>query len=92
MISKRLVESALKRYRDLREENPDLLSEDANAIIVAASNDAVAQALYGLGSSVEQNKEPIQLVADHPWLNAKAAPSDALSALDEDEWDRNFEL
>jgi len=54
MIPKRMVESALKRYRELRKSNPDLLNDDANAIIVAASNDAIAQAIRSLAGSIKQ--------------------------------------
>jgi hypothetical protein len=54
MISRKAIERATKQFKALRESEPSLSSEDAQAILVAASNDAVAQALFSLGTSVEQ--------------------------------------
>jgi len=52
MITRRTINSALKQYKELRIENPMLTSEEAQAVLLAASNDAIAQALYSIESDI----------------------------------------
>ena len=81
MTTRKQLNETLKSYRRLKEQNPDLLNEDLNAILVAASNSAIAQAIYTLGSSVDDHEEPINVTGLFPeaplgWLGGyiKGAP------------------
>jgi len=50
MITRRTINSALKQYKELRRDNPTLTSEEAQAVLISASNDAISQALYSMQS------------------------------------------
>lgn len=52
MIPIGTINSTLRQFKRLRREHPELSTEEAQSVLVAASNDAVAQALYSLGSDV----------------------------------------
>ena len=45
MTSRRMLEETLRDYRRLKRDNPDLINEDLNAVLVAASNSEVALAI-----------------------------------------------
>lgn len=54
MIPIGTINSTLRQFKRLRRDHPELSTEEAQSVLVAASNDAVAQALYSLGSDVSE--------------------------------------
>ena len=51
MIPRKAIETATQQFKALRAREPSLSAEDAQAILIAASNDAVAQAIYSIDLS-----------------------------------------
>lgn len=48
MITRKTLATTLKSYQRMREDNPALTGEECSAILVAASNESVAQAIYSM--------------------------------------------
>jgi hypothetical protein len=90
MISRKTIERATKQFKALREQEPSLSSEDAQAILIAASNDAVAQALFSLGTSIEQTggiklsvADPVPFGSGFGPAPSEASEEDAMRILHE---------
>lgn len=61
MISRKNIEEIMRHRDRLGRDHPKLLNDDINAILVAASNIAMTQAIYSLGTSVDRHEGEISI-------------------------------
>ena len=80
MIPVSSINSTLRQFKRLRREHPELSTEEAQSVLVAASNDAVAQALYSLGSDVSATGG-LKLVLDTQAAITERETTEALRTL-----------